>query len=58
MNRRKPEHPPDIYFIRRKPEMLHKYLDNEEMHSIVSDAPNKHRLNYELFKLDPVEKDI
>ena len=38
--------------------MLHKYLDRDEMHSIVSDAPSKHKLNYELFKLDPEEKDI
>ena len=27
LNYRKPEHPPDIYFIRRKPELLDKYLD-------------------------------
>ena len=58
LNYRKPEHPPDIYFIRRKPHMLDKYLDKQEMHSIINDAPNKYRLNYELFQLDPQEKII
>jgi len=38
--------------------MLRKYLDNEEMYSIISDAPTKQRMNYELFKLDPTEKEI
>ena len=38
--------------------MLDKYLDKEEMKHIVSDAPHKYKLNYELFKLDPSERGI
>ena len=58
LNHRKPEHPPDIYFIRRKPELLDKYLDQTEMDSLVKEAPAKFKLNYNLFKLDPEEKEI
>jgi hypothetical protein len=58
LNRKRPEHPPDIYFIRRKPEMLNKYLDIEEMQDLVKEAPPKFKLNYNLFRLDPEEKDI
>jgi hypothetical protein len=58
LNHRKPEHPPDIYFIRRKPELLDKYLDTQEMDTLVKEAPNKFKLNYNLFRLDPQEKDI
>jgi hypothetical protein len=58
LNHRKPEHPPDIYFIRRKPELLDKYLDNSEMDSLVKEVPPKFKLNYNLFRLDPQEKNI
>lgn len=58
LNKKKPEHPPDIYFIRRKPELLDKYLDQEEMHDLVREAPPKFKLNYNLFSLDPEEKQI
>ena len=53
LNHRKPEHPPDIYFIRRKPELLDKYLDQQEMEMLVREAPPKFKLNYNLFRLDP-----
>ena len=43
LNHRKPEHPPDIYFIRRKPELLEKYLDKTEMETLVNDAPEKYK---------------
>ena len=58
LNHRKPEHPPDIYFIRRNPEMLDKYLDEDEMESLIKDAAPKFRGNYSLFSLDPDERDI
>ena len=58
LNGRRPEHPPDIYFIRRKPELLDKYLDDEEMQDLVREAPPKFKLNYNLFRLDPEEKQI
>ena len=58
LNQRKPEHPPDIYFIRRNPDLLDKYLDEKEMELLVKDAPAKFKLNYNLFRLDPQEKII
>ena len=58
LNYKKPEHPPDIYFIRRKPELLDKYLDESEMNDLVKEAPQKFKLNYNLFRLDPQEKKI
>ena len=53
LNGKKPQHPPDIYFIRRQPDLLDKYLDQEEMQDLVNVAPNKSKLNYNLFSLDP-----
>lgn len=58
LNHKKPEHPPDIYFIRRQPEMMDKYLDQEEMEELIKEAPPKFKLNYNLFRLDPQEKEI
>jgi hypothetical protein len=58
LNYRKPEHPPDIYFIRRKPELLDKYLDHTEMNQIIKEAQPKFKLNYNLFALSPEEKTI
>ena len=58
LNYRKPEHPPDIYFIRRKPELLDKYLNNKEMELLIRDAPQEVKKNYNIFKLDPIEKKI
>ena len=54
----KPQHPPDIYFIRRNPQLLEKYLDEQEMEALIKDAPPKFKYNYHLFKLDPIEKEI
>ena len=56
LNYHKPQHPPDIYFIRRNPKFLKKYLDPIEMDGIIKDAKNKK--NYEMFKLDPKEVSI
>jgi hypothetical protein len=56
LNHRKPEHPPDIYFIRRNPRLLEHYLNERQMQRVVDQAQPSQRLNYALFKLDPVEK--
>jgi len=29
LNNKKPEHPPDMYYIRRNPEMLERFLNDE-----------------------------
>lgn len=58
LNHRKPEHPPDIYFIRRNPKLLDKYLDPVEMDGLVREAAPRLKVNYNLFGLDPQEKEI
>ena len=58
LNHRKPEHPPDIYFIRRNPKLLDKYLNPVEMESLVKEAAPRLKVNYNLFGLDPQEKEI
>ena len=30
LNKKKPQFPPDVYYIRRNPEMLNKFLENSE----------------------------
>jgi len=30
LNHRKPQHPPDVYYIRRRPEVLQKFLEDNE----------------------------
>ena len=29
LNKKKPQFPPDVYYIRRNPEVLNKFLENE-----------------------------
>ena len=41
LNLKKPQHPPDIYFIRRNVNLLEKYLDDHEMEDVVNNAPPK-----------------
>ena len=38
LNHRKPEHPPDIYYIRRNPKLLDKYLNKNEMDSLMKEV--------------------
>ena len=58
LNLGKPQHPPDIYFIRRNPQLLEKYLNPKEMEALINEASPKFKFNYNLFKLDPLEKEI
>lgn len=40
LNFHKPEYPPEIYYIRRTPALMDKYLRNkEELNQVVRDAP-------------------
>lgn len=57
LNQKKPQHPPDIYFIRRNHKLLDKYLDPEEMKDLVKNVDHSHKLNYNLFKLNNEERD-
>lgn len=58
LNHRKPEHPPDIYFIRRNPKLLDKYLNNNEMDTLMKEASRRQQFSYKLFGLHPAEKGI
>lgn len=58
LNHRKPEHPPDIYFIRRNQNMLERYLNQREMDGLIKDAQPRAQHAYKLFELNPYEKDI
>ena len=58
LNYKKPEHPPDIYFIRRNQELLNKFMDDREMNKLIKEANPRYRDNYKLFSLDPLEKKI
>ena len=47
LNYRQPQHPPDIYYIRRTPDLLSKYLhDDDEMQKVVENVPESLRHNY------------
>lgn len=58
LNQKPHEHPPDIYFIRRNPRMLSRFLDEDEMSQVVRKAAPKLKNNYNLFSLDPREPEI
>ena len=52
LNYREPQHPPDIYYIRRTPDLLNRFLhDDEEMNKVVENVPENLKHNYEIFKL-------
>ena len=58
LNKHKPEHPPDIYYIRRNPDFLKKYLDPINMENITDQASTFQRQQYKRFSLDPMEISI
>ena len=41
LNQTKPEHPPDIYYIRRNDKLLEKYLDKDEFKTLMSEVDPK-----------------
>lgn len=58
LNYKKPQHPPDIYFIRRNANFLERYIDKRAMESLKKEAAPRYQINYDLFSLDPDEKQI
>lgn len=38
LNSRKPEHPPDIYYIRRNEELFDRYIDQEAITALKNEA--------------------
>lgn len=59
LNYNSPNPPPNIFYIRRDPQMLHKFLnDPASLDRAMHDSPKDHRQGFQLFKLQPVEKRI
>ena len=55
LNESKPEHPPDIYFIRRNERLREKYMDKDEMANLIKNADPRLKNNYKLFAIKPNE---
>ena len=55
LNTRKPQHPPDIYYIRRDAKKLEHFLDQDNMRDLQADVRPKNKLGYQMFKLHPEE---
>ena len=55
LNNCKPEHPPDIYFIRRNDRLMDKYMDKDEMKQLIKEADPRLKNNYNLFRLNKKE---
>ena len=50
LNKKKPQFPPDVYFIRRNEQALTKYLDNKsELRELKKDQSPQQRLSYQMF---------
>jgi len=59
LNYHKPQHPPDMYYIRRNPNMLNKFLENEDhmLQELMRDASPQNARFYKLFKVSQKDKD-
>ncbi len=54
LNYRLPEHPPDIFYIRRDPELVKRFLDKQdEYNELINRAHPNYRQGYRLFSLTP-----
>jgi len=53
LNNKKPEHPPDMYYIRRNPEMLERFLNDEHrmLRDFIQDSDDKNKRFYSIFKV-------
>ena len=56
LNHKKPQHPPDIYFIRRNPDLFRMYRDPREFQKLKAEAPQCNKHMYELFDLDKTDQ--
>lgn len=54
LNYRLPEHPPDIYYIRRDPDLVKRFLNRQdEYNELIQRAHPNYRAGYRLFSLTP-----
>ena len=59
LNYRKPEYPPGIFYIRRTPKLLNRFLnDPKALRKAMENSPEEHRPGYNYFKLQPIESSI
>ena len=57
LNQRKPQFPPDVYYIRRSPRLLEKFVENKRaLNRMVLEAPSGSKESYKIFQLK--ENDI
>jgi len=53
LNSHKPQFPPDVYFVRRNPRLLDRYMRNPtEFDELVKESSPAQKLTYKLFSLD------
>ena len=55
LNDKKPQHLPDIYFVRRDKRLLDEYLkmSDHQMGKMLKGVSKKIQQNYTIFKIDP-----
>lgn len=58
LNYRRPEHPPDVYYIRRDPNLVRRYLDPRDFQELINRAQPSYKYNYHLFQLSPDDVDF
>ena len=56
LNYKLPQYPPDVFYIRRNPDMVKKYLNPNEYNTLIERAQPPLKYSYHLFALSP--KDI
>lgn len=58
LNYRRPEHPPDVYYIRRDPNLVKRYLNQRDFEDLINRAQPSHKYNYRFFGLSPEDVDF
>lgn len=53
MNYRRPEYPPDIYYIRRDPNLVKRYLNQRDFDELIERTQPPYKYSYQLFSLSP-----
>ena len=59
LNNKKPQFPPDVYYIRRNPEVLKTFLNHKEhITNLQKEQSPAQRISYQMFQLTDADKDI
>lgn len=49
LNYKKPQFPPDVFYIKSRPDLIKKYLDPKEYQKLIDEAEPKKRDYYKFF---------